>query len=626
MCGIFGMFQPAGRPVDVNQCRRAVAMMEHRGPDALGEWISPEGDIYFGFRRLSILDLSTAANQPMQGRDGNVLIFNGEIYNYQVLRRELEAVGIVFRTSGDTEVLLRALETWGEAALEKMEGMFGFLFWNGITREALTVRDFLGIKPVYWWQPPGGGLAVASELKCFYPLDGFQPQLDREALPEYLRFRSLSGENTLLAGVRQLRPGHLLRYRYADGTWTGRRYWSAAEAVTAAAPVRQPMEELRELFRSSMDLHLLSDVPVGAQLSGGVDSTLSLAVARRDLGRDMKAFHCSVAGDSESELPFARRAAELLGVGLEVVELDAGQMLSPLLDKLTWHMDEPLGHPNALGVHLVSALAKPQATVLISGEGADEIFAGYTRYSGLQRQALARRGGLGAAMAALPLPRSLRRTGQLASMSEDDVIVNGTEFVPAELASTLLPGMNLEAAAANRRALLAPAVSFDALRRCQLFDLGTYLPALLVRQDKMSMAASIENRVPFLTPRMVTFGLNLAEEHRAGWNSQKVLLKKYLCDYVPKDLVYRKKVGFRIPLERWLFTSDAGRARLRRLAEANNPIYDYLDRQVILLILNNPAAGEDEALTELVWMLLSLSLWMELFLRKEAVLEMAKAG
>jgi asparagine synthase (glutamine-hydrolysing) len=623
MCGIFGLFQTGGRAIDTGQCRKAAALMAHRGPDALGEWIGPGGDIYLGFRRLSILDLSAAANQPMHGRDGNVLIFNGEIYNYQTIRQELIAHGLTFRTNGDTEVLLRALETWGEAALPKLEGMFGFLFWDGVRREALIVRDFLGIKPVYWWQPPGGGLAVASEVKCFYALDGFEPRVDRDALPEYLRFRSLAGENTLLAGVRQLRPGHLLRYRFADGTLSGCAYWSPAAAASAAPTPRNPMEELRDLFRSSVDLHLLSDVPVGAQLSGGVDSTLSLAVARRDLKRNMKAFHCSVAGDNDSELPFARRAAQLLDVEMEVVELEAGQMLSPLLDKLTWHMDEPLGHPNALGVHLVSALAKPQATVLISGEGADEIFAGYTRYSGLQRQALARRTGLGSAMAALPLPRSLKKTGQLATMSEDDVIVNGTQFVPADLLKSLLPDADAAAAESNRRALLTSPSEFDALRRCQLFDLGTYLPALLIRQDKMSMAASIENRVPFLTPRMVAFGLSLPEEQRAGLNSQKILLKKYLCDYVPEDLVYRKKVGFRIPLERWLFTSEAGRARLDWLAQPDNPIYDYIDRQAVTPILTNPAAGKDEALTELVWMLLSIGLWMRIFLRKETVLEMA---
>jgi len=624
MCGIFARINPIGKPVELAECRRATHLMTHRGPDAYGEWVSAGGDLFLGFRRLAILDLSAAANQPMVGSRGQLLIFNGEIYNYRELRPQLESRGYRFRTSSDTEVLLHALEEWGEEALCKLEGMFGFLFWDARPGEAFIARDFLGIKPVYLWRPRGGGLCVASEMKAFYALSDFAPSVNESALPEYVRFRCLSGEGTLLDEVTQVLPGQWVRYTPATDELKRQVYWKTAPATATDDAGSNPLKHLREVFRATVERHLVADVPVGAQFSGGVDSSLSLAVAYRDLGRRMQGFHCSVEDREANELRYAQAVAECLSVQLHTISLDGSRFFSPLLERLTWHMDEPLGHPNAVGVHLVSALARPLVTVLISGEGADEVFAGYPRYSGLLRnEALRRRPAVAALAHRLPALdvryyRALQASASWAACSTDEEIATRMQFVPPALLESLFGGRHVvEQSVTGRQELLRRLDAPDALTRCQMFDLATYLPPLLIRQDKMSMAASIENRVPFVTPRMVNLGLRLPQKWRATWRQQKVILKALFAQYCSRELVYRKKAGFAIPLARWLHT-PAGQARLEFLRQAGCPVYDYVDRAAVHKLVRDFAGGE--AHTELLWVLLSLGAWLDLFRRKDVVL------
>ncbi|MGA2770194.1 MAG: asparagine synthase (glutamine-hydrolyzing) [Bryobacteraceae bacterium] len=628
MCGIFARINPIGFPADLKECRHATRLLVHRGPDAHGEWVSGAGDMYLGFRRLSILDLSEAANQPMAGADGNLLIFNGEIYNYRDLKPQLESRGCRFRTTGDTEVLLRALETWGEEALHRLEGMFAFLFWDARRREALIGRDFFGIKPLYLWRPPSGGVCVASEIKAFYALGDFQPEINAAVLPEYVRFRCVTSQATLLKGVSQVQPGETLRYAPASDRLTARRYWRPAPGEAAVPAGRDPVDHLQDLFRATVDRHLLADVPVGAQLSGGVDSSLSLAVAQKDLGRRMQGFHCSVEEQTCNETGYARAVAEHLDVRMESVSLNADRFFSSIMEKLTWHMDEPLGHPNAIGVHLVSALARPQVTVLISGEGADEVFAGYPRYSALLRHDRLRRiPGAPAVLKGLPpldlkYYRALRKAGQWAALSTDGEIIAGMQFVPPAVVERLLGPGSVGFSEEARWNLLADFRACDVLTRCQLFDLATYLPALLVRQDKMSMAASIENRVPFVTPGMAALGLGLAQSWRATRGEQKVVLKKLLCRYVPREIVYRKKAGFGIPLAKW-FRTPVGRERYQWLLDASCPLDACLDRGAVQELIRNYGGGDSE--TEAVWVLLTLGIWMRLFGSKAAVAEAGAA-
>jgi asparagine synthase (glutamine-hydrolysing) len=622
MCGIFARINPMGKPVDLGECRRATHLIAHRGPDAYGEWVSAGGDLFLGFRRLSILDLSAAANQPMGGSRGQLLVFNGEIYNYRELRPQLEARGYRFHTSSDTEVLLHALEEWGEEALDKLEGMFGFLFWDPRAGEALIARDFLGIKPVYLWRPREAGLCVASEMKAFYALSDFTPSVRASALPEYVRFRCLPGEGTLLKEVTQLSPGQWARYRPATDELKRQVYWKPAPTLGLEDAGPSPVKHLQEVFRATVEHHLVADVPVGAQFSGGVDSSLSLAVAYWDLGRPMQGFHCSVEGRKTNELRYARAVADSLAVQLHTINLDGARFFSPLLERLTWHMDEPLGHPNAVGVHLVSALARPLVTVLISGEGADEVFAGYPRYSALLRnEALRRRPVVGALAHHLPplnvrYYRALRASAAWARCSTSEEIATRMQFVPPALLERLFGTPRVvQQSVADRQELLRRLDAPDALTRCQMFDLVTYLPPLLIRQDKMSMAASIENRVPFVTPRMVNLGLSLPQHWRATWRQQKVILKRLFAEYCSRALVYRKKAGFAIPLTSWL-RAPAGQARVESLRQRGCCIYDYLDRLAVEGLL--PDVGGGEARTELIWGLLSLEVWLKLFRAKDA--------
>ncbi len=590
-------------------------MVAHRGPDAHGEWISERQNVYLGFRRLSILDLSDAASQPMAGSGDTHLVFNGEIYNYGEIKTKLKSKGIQFRTSGDTEVLLRAIEVWGQDSLQSLEGMFSFLSWNNRSGEALAARDFFGIKPFYFWLPPSGGICAASEIKSFYAFSDFVPEVNEQVLPEYLRFRSLVGSTTLLKNVLQLPPGHLLNYSSATDRVTMHEYWSPLQVLGRSSANDNPVEYLHERFQETVKRHLIADVPVGAQLSGGVDSSLSLAVAQKDLGYNLKAFHCSVEDAGCNESHFAASLARQFNVELDVVSLTGETFFSNLLDTLTWHMDEPLGHPNSVGVYLVSALAKPQVKVLISGEAADELFAGYHRYSSLLlHEALRRHTGVRDLLRCLPNAdlkyyRTVRNAGSWASISTEDEILFGMQFLTPESLGCLIGPENILASEQSRRVYLESLPQLAPLTRCQLFDLGTYLPALLIRQDKMSMAASIENRVPFATPLMASVSLNLAPKLRATMRQQKVVVKKLFRKYVSNAVAYRKKVGFGIPLSKW-FATPAGIERRAWLGRNSCPVNQYVDAKVVRHLLDAYEGTESQA--EELWILLTLGVWLNL--------------
>lgn len=624
MCGFLARFNPIGQRVDVHECRRATAALVHRGPDAHGEWVSQERDSYLGFRRLSIIDLSPAANQPMAGNNDNFLVFNGEIYNYREIRAQLQAKGIEFRTSGDTEVLLRALEQWGQDALHRIEGMFAFVYWNNHSGEALAARDFLGIKPFYFWLPPSGGICMTSEIKSLFSFSDFNPQVNNPALAEYLRFRSLTGSATLLKGVLQLSPGHLLCYSGSTGRMTTKEYWNPVQVIDKPIPISDARDSLHSQFIASVDKHLLADVPVGAQLSGGVDSSLSVAIARRVLNHNIKGFHCSVAEPTCDESHFARLVAHELKVDLEVVSLSSELVFSELLDKLTWHMDEPLGHSNSIGVYLVSALAQPQVKVLISGEAADELFAGYHRYSALLfHERLRRHALLPTLVRQLPYAnvkyyRAMKSSCAWASMSSEDEIIRGMQALTPETVGSLLGPKSIAESEHSRRAYFRTLPKLDLLTQCQLFDIATYLPALLIRQDKMSMAASIENRVPFATPSMARIALNLTPEFRATIRKQKIAVKSVLRKYLPKPIVYRRKLGFGLPLARW-FATPAGIERRSWLARNSCPLNQYLDSKVVKRLLDTYQGTELQA--EALWLLLTLGIWLALISTKPRVLQ-----
>lgn len=623
MCGIFAQINPIGKTVRAEDCRRATNLLFHRGPDSYGEWASSGRDVFLGFRRLSILDLSDRANQPMCDPNGSdVLVFNGEIYNFRELRKELASLGCTFRSDGDTEVLLQALAHWGEGALCKLEGMFALVHWNSRTRSALIVRDFLGIKPVYVWESPAGGICVASELKAFYAMQDFEPRVNRAKLPEYLRFRGLCGDQTLLHGVTEVQPGHLIRYDQAERRIVQRRYWSPQDVIGSRSFTVDALDSVTDSFRRSVEAHVIADVPVGTQFSGGVDSTLVAAVAHRDLKLDIHGFHCGIDDVELGETAVATAAASDLGIELRVTEFTEEVFLSELFEKLTWHRDEPVGHPNTVGVYLVSALARPEVKVLLSGEGADEIFGGYPRYSNVLRNCEIRKWPLVQRIVSnmparnLHFYKSLQASANWLRMPLDLELVSRTQFSEPGVVETLLQSPStLESSLEGRFRILGGITAEDTLSRHQIFDVLTYLPSLLVRQDKMSMAASIEDRVPFVTPGMLAIGLNLPAAQRATSFRQKTILKRMLQKYLPKSSVYRKKVGFGVPIQRWL-SSKAAVSRIEKVLSAS-PIAEYLDPKAVQAVLTTfKSTGEG---VELVWLLFTFAVWLRIFTSKDRV-------
>lgn len=630
MCGIFALINPPGQAVDLAACRRATDLMSHRGPDARGEWLSPDGEVFLGHRRLSILDLSTAANQPMLSPEGDAIVFNGEIYNFQEVRAQLAAKGHGFRTTGDTEVLQRAVREWGPDGLAKLVGMFAFALWSPDQEAAVIARDFFGQKPAYLWRTPQGGLAFASEAKAFYALPGFAPELDAEALPEYLRFRSLCGSRTLWRGVTRLQPGQAITFHRRDGSITPHVFWRLEDSLPRR---RRPpsLEAFDDFFSRHVSLHMVSDVPVGLQFSGGADSSLVAALVAKRLGHQLTGFHCRVDDPRLDEWPDALAIGQHLGLPLQKTNLDGGVFFGEVLDRMAWHFDEPINHPNCLGVYLTSRLAHGQVKVLLTGEAADEFFAGYARFTKVLRHAWLEPvppGVLDAGLRAMNffpgLERQAANLRTYKAMGADEAILTCTQFMdPQSLLATLgsqAPRVSLSA----RRGLLAGWKGLGVLDRAQLYHLVTYLPPIFDRQDKMSMAASIESRVPFATPQVLDWALSLPPRQRATLLSQKVFLKNYLECYVPRPLFARPKVGFSIPLQAW-FAGAEGRARLDWLGSAASPLAGLVDTILLRSILQKPAPEAAEA--EYLWIMLSFALWADIFLKTPGrVLELAPAA
>jgi asparagine synthase (glutamine-hydrolysing) len=628
MCGIFARINPPGRKIDLDTCRHGVELQKHRGPDASGEWISQSGEVFLGHRRLSIIDPSDAGGQPMISDAGNVLIYNGEIYNFRSLRKDLESRGCSFKSSCDTEVLIQALEIWGIDCLERLEGMFAFVFWRPALEEALVVRDFFGIKPLYFWTSPGGGLAVASEIKSFYALPDFAPKLNTEVLPEFLEFRSLCGEETLLRGVKQVNPGQFLRYQRTADRLDQRTYWNAASVCSGSAGLpegKAAEDEFLSIFKSTVERHLIADVPVGTQFSGGVDSSLISALAIKDLKTDLTGFHCRVEAADFDEMPLATDIGGFLGMDIKTRNLSSDIFFSDLLELLTWRHDEPLTHPNSVGIYLISELARNEVKVLLSGEAADEFFGGYSRYpllliqKWLQERPILHK-SLAFLFGSLPWARGRARTfskflkkTRYASL-EDQIVAGGALMDDSELQRLLGDSEAFQKSIHRRSHFLQRDESLDILTRCQLFDISTYLPPLFVRQDKMSMAASIENRVPFATPQILSIALRLPQSSRATAFGRKLFLKSCLNRYIPKKYANRRKWGFGLPLGAWLSRPE-GTARLRSLVARDSPLHGLMDMKTVREVVTSFNRDSEKANT--VWTLLSLKVWMDVFYKEK---------
>jgi asparagine synthase (glutamine-hydrolysing) len=625
MCGIAGVLGH-GRPGELEALLgRMSDSLRHRGPDDHGAWVDHDSAI--GARRLAIIDLAHG-QQPMWTRDGSFgIVFNGEIYNHAALRTRLEADGVAFRTRSDTEVLLRVLCRDGIAGLAAVNGMFAACLLDRRERSALLVRDRLGKKPLYYGSP-GGRLLFASELKAILAALPRRPELNLQAIHDYLSLRYVPGPDTIWQGLSKLAPGHALRVDLATGREELERWWSVDVVAEPANPGRDYVAELEAMLLEAVEERLVAaDVPVGVMLSGGLDSSAVSAAAVR-LGH--RAFHTFAVGYEggglHSELRHARTVAEHLGSRHHELRVAATDFAEGLSD-LVWQTDEPLADLAAVPLYRLSLLAREHVKVVLSGEGADEVLAGYSfeqMAAGFERM---RR------VAALPGPL-LRAAGRAVPGPRGDALQalgsGGRAGYPAAMGthiSWVLGESDKEAlwrhapGARPTEKLLAgwygACPSPDPLDRVQQVAMGSWLVEdLLMKADKSTMAASLELRCPFLAHRLVEWGVGLPTawkvgNAKVGWSSKRAL-RVLAARWLPAAIVERPKQGFPVPAYDWL-RAEGGAWADERLARDDGAFAEHFDPSALLPALRAARAGDGPS-AQRVWLGLVLQEWMDRWL------------
>jgi asparagine synthase (glutamine-hydrolysing) len=562
-------------------------LIPHRGPDDTGQWADPKAEVAFGFRRLAIIDLSEAGHQPMASPTGRfVMVYNGEIYNYRDLRIDLERAGDRFRGHSDTEVLLAGFERWGiRPTMERAAGMFGIAVWDRQLQELTLIRDRMGIKPVFVARV-AGGIAFASELKAFRAVPGFDPEPDPAAAAAYLRYLYVPDPRTIFRNAFRLPPGHLLTIRDPHTIPDSVPYWSLEEVARAGTehPFQGDAHEaeatLTALLGTVIEEHLASDVPLGSFLSGGIDSSLVTAIMQSRRTDPVKTYCIGFEDPAHNEAQHAAEVAAYLGTEHQLMPV-TGQDALDLVPSLAAIFDEPFADVSQLPAALLCKLARREVTVALSGEGGDEIFGGYNRYTyaaetfqRLDRIPRQLRPALGrilslprpaiwdrmAAILSPALPRTARH--RLAGEKVGKVVALLTREGTAERYRSLVSAwadpahllLNPEVTSWDPiDAALADSDPADLMGRLLLADQLTYLPGdQLTRADRVSMAASLELRVPLLDHRVVELSWQLPMGLKIQPGRGKDILRKVLYRYVPADIVERPKVGFSVPLARWL--------------------------------------------------------------------------
>ncbi|HWA16536.1 MAG TPA: asparagine synthase (glutamine-hydrolyzing) [Gemmatimonadales bacterium] len=598
MCGLAGLFR-AGGASDETLAASLRAMTDcivHRGPDDGGTFTVPDAGVGLGFRRLAIIDLSPMGHQPMaSGTRRFTIVFNGEVFNHNALREELRALGHTFRGHSDTEVILAAFESWGiAAAVRRFVGMFAIAAWDAHDRSLTLIRDRLGIKPMHYWSG-SGMVAFASELKSLVALPEFDRQLNRDALASYLRYLYVPAPSSIYQGVRKLPPGHFITIRDPAAPLPApEAYWSALTAAHEGSANRlrvsdtEAVNQLDQLLSEAIRLRLESDVPLGALLSAGIDSTTVVSIMQGMMSRPVRTFTIGFDNPEHDETEHARAIAKHIGTDhteLHVSGRDALDVV-PLLPDM---FDEPLADPSQIPTYLVSKLARQHVTVALSGDGGDEVFAGYNRY----------RHGAAMARRLAGMPRPLRRAAAAAMTSLrpatwDTVTGIGARWLPSgsrprlvgERVHKMARLLGSEGTAGRYRTLmsfwdrpadLVPGATelpdeLDAIlegrtpreleERMMLSDQRVYLADdLLAKVDRASMAVSLEARVPLLDHRVVEFGWRIPLHQKIRDGEGKWILRQVLYRRVPKALMDRPKTGFTVPIADWL------RGPLREWAE-----------------------------------------------------------
>ncbi|SRR5579883_2019539 len=633
MCGIAGFVTLTPQQDSAAVLSRMTEALYHRGPDAHGYYRDAYASL--GHRRLSIIDL-TSGQQPMCNEDGNLWItYNGEIFNHADLRPALEQAGHRYKSHCDTETILHAYEQYGPECLSLFRGMFSFALWDKRTRALFCARDRLGKKPFYYYWD-GRLFAFASEIKSLLEHPSISPVLEESVLPEHLHFGYTSDERTLFAGIRKLMPGHYLALT-PEGL-TIQRYWEIPAATDHADDETSCIRECRRNLEETVRLRLMSDVPLGMFLSGGVDSSAIAALMKRLVDGPVKTFAVGYRESAFSELGYARQVAEHIGTEHEEVVVGMEDFFQAL-PRLVWHEDEPLAWPSSVSLYFVSRLASRQVKVVLTGEGSDELFAGYARYRFyLLNQQWMRfyrhvppslRGRVrGWIAGSALLSASARRKLQHSFLGQGE-----------DLETLYLDNFFAAFSGAEQRRLMRPSPrslpgAYDSylrwwnsrpeaslLARMLYADQKTYLVELLMKQDQMSMAASIESRVPFLDHPFVEFAARIPDRWKLHDGAGKYILKRAVEDLLPRDIIYRKKMGFPTPLRQWLRDPRA-EPLYAFLLRRDGLLAAYFDSPYLERLLALHREGVEDA-TDRIWRLLNLQVWGDLFLtgRREQVWE-----
>lgn len=627
MCGIIGSFSKRFRFSE-----RDIDVIAHRGPDGAGYFA--EGDLMLGHRRLSILDLSTNGSQPMQSVDGRyTIVFNGEIYNHQEIRKELTQKGYTFHSTSDTETLLYGFADRGTRILESLNGIFAFALYDREKQELIIARDHFGIKPLYYYDDPND-FAFCSELKALLQVPGFDDQIDQVALTYYLKALYAPGELTPFLKVRKLLPGHFIRLNLRNGERKTETYYKLTYPVQSTLKESDAIEQLDQVMRKAVERQLMSDVPLGYFLSGGLDSSLIVAMAKQILpGQDLRCYTISTGADMQSEgfaddETYARKVAKHIGVDLEI--LPANLNILEHFDKMIWHLDEPQADPAPLNVYNICSGARNNGIkVLLGGTAGDDLFSGYRRHQALQlepwyrlmpkplRKAVALAGSqLGTGNPAFRRMKKLsaeagktkaeRMAGYFMWMPESQMLQLFQPDIRNELVHSQLPAKYWKEQLEE-----VPHIKDD-LNKMLYLEMTTFLPDHnLNYTDKMSMAVGVEARVPFLDTELVAFANQLPVSLKMKGNTTKYILKKVAERYLPQDVIYRPKTGFGAPVRTWI-REDLAPMIQERLSPEHLKRQGIFDPQAVQGLIHQNQTGKLDA-SYSIWSLLAIESWIKQF-------------
>lgn len=630
MCGINGIVfsKASGRQVDPQRLTRMRDILHHRGPDDGGIFV--DGNIGLGHRRLSIVDVAHGA-QPMFNADrSTVIVYNGEVYNHADYREDLTAKGHTFQNRSDTETILNLYAEYGRDCVDHLRGMFAFAIWDMARQELFIARDRFGVKPLYYVHDAAGDLFFASEIKALLEAGAVKPEINFNALPDQFANHGTSGDETLFSGVKRLLPGHTMVWK--DGRVDIREFWDLSfEPKHAPQSDAEYIDEWRDLFNESVRLRLMADVPLGMFLSGGIDSSAIAGVMSTMVSEPIKTFSVGFHEREANELEYARLVAERFGTDHHEITITPEQFFEALPD-LVWHEDEPLGFIASVPLYFVSKLAQQHVKVVLTGEGSDETLAGYGRYQkaisllsyGEKYESItpsfvrdAVRGGV----ATLPgvLGRKLNRTfltrsSDIESLFFDNFSVFSRSIQKGLFTRETREKFESEDPYVRQNGWVDKSDAVDPLDMLLYADTKTYLHELLMKQDQMSMAASIESRVPFLDHKLVEFTARMPREMKLRGGTTKWILREAMKGILPETILDRPKMGFPVPVGKWF------RGEFKHIVDEFVLGQRTTDRGIFdpsfvkqLVAGHNAGANHDEC----IWALVNFEIWQRRFIDGE---------